>query len=56
MRRSQFFCKRWQKNSDVKRLQAYVAINNLRSRSLLKKFKFDQIGNENGYLKMVKAL
>lgn len=44
------------KNSDIKRLQAYVAIDNLRSRSLLKKFKFDQIGNENGYLKMVKAL
>ncbi|MFR0608898.1 GNAT family N-acetyltransferase [Limosilactobacillus mucosae] len=44
------------KNGDIKRLQAYVAIDNLRSRSLLQKFRFRQVGNENGYLKMVKAL
>lgn len=40
----------------IKLLHANVASENIRSRSLLKKLGFDQISNENGYLKMVKAL
>ena len=44
------------KNSEFNLLHADVASENIRSQSLLKKLGFDQVGNENGYLKMVKAL